>query len=179
MTRVTTAIMLALVLGLGGLAVPAFAQNTSYTIGTIKIDHPWSRLAPEGFKVAGGFMRITNTGTEPDRLIGGSFLLSARLEVHEMVLQGDRMRMRELAGGLEIPPGKSVLLRPGSYHVMFMEMKQPLKAGDRIKGTLVFAKAGTVEVEYVVEPLGTQTSGPHPAPEPEGSHSPRGSHQPK
>jgi hypothetical protein len=140
------------------------AAQQAYTIGAIRIDHPWSRVAPEGFKVAGGFMRITNTGTEPDRLIGGSFLRSARLEVHEMRLKDGRMIMNEMAGGLEIPPGGSVLLRPGSFHVMFMELKEPLKSGERIKGTLVFAKAGTIEVEYLIEPLGTQTSGPHPAP---------------
>ena len=141
----------------------ATAQQ-AYTIGAIRIDHPWSRVAPEGFKVAGGFMRITNTGKEPDRLIGGSFLRSGRLEVHEMKMKDGRMVMNEMTGGLEIPPGGSVLLRPGSYHVMFMELKEPLKTGERIKGTLVFAKAGTIEVEYLIEPIGTQTSGPHPAP---------------
>ncbi|HRD77448.1 MAG TPA: copper chaperone PCu(A)C [Hyphomicrobiaceae bacterium] len=163
-TLPSTAMALA-VLALASVA--ALAQQT-YTIGPIRIDHPWSRVAPEGFKVAGGFMRITNTGKEADRLIGGSFIHAARLEVHEMAMKDGRMVMNELAGGLEIPPGGSVLLRPGSFHVMFMELKQPLKSGERIKGTLVFAKAGAIEVEYLIEPLGTQTSGPHAAPKGSG-----------
>lgn len=152
------------------------ATDATYTVGNLKIVHPWTRVVPDGSKVAAGYMSITNTGSEPDRLTGGSFLISGNLEVHEMKMEGGTMKMRALHDGLEIPPGKSVLLRPGSYHLMFLDLKQAMKAGERIKGTLTFAKAGTVEVEYLIERLGAQTSGPHPAPKsttdaPKKSHS--------
>jgi copper(I)-binding protein len=66
------------------------------------------------------------------------------------------MKMRELPNGLEVKPGKSVELKPGSFHVMLMDLKQPLKEGDKVKGTLVFEKAGTVNVEYTVRGMGSK-----------------------
>ena len=64
------------------------------------------------------------------------------------------MRMKPVEGGLEIGPGATVELRPGGYHLMFMDLKEPLREGRTVKGTLVFEKAGTLEVEYVVRPIG-------------------------
>lgn len=148
--------LIALALGLGlGFAGPASAAEI--TAGTLSIKQPWTRVTPPGAKVAGGFMTITNTGKETDRLIGGSALISGRLEVHEMSMDGGVMKMREVAGGLEIKPGETVVLKPGSYHVMFMELKEGLEAGKPVKGTLVFEKAGTVEVSYEVAPLGAKS----------------------
>jgi copper(I)-binding protein len=69
------------------------------------------------------------------------------------------MRMRPLPNGLEIKPHQAVKLAPGGYHLMFMGLKQPLKQGEKIKGQLVFEKAGTVDVEYVVQAIGAQSSG--------------------
>lgn len=135
------------------------APRQVYKAGALVIESPWSRATPGGAKVGGGYMRITNTGTMPDRLIGGSTLLSARFELHEMSMQSDVMRMRRLETGLEIPPGKTVELKPGGSHAMFLDLKQPLKEGERLKGTLVFEKAGTVPVEYSVRAIGS-SSGP-------------------
>jgi copper(I)-binding protein len=129
----------------------AQAQATkTYTLKDLVIEAPWSRETPTGARVAGGFFKITNKGTTPDRLVGGSFPLAGRLEVHEMAVIDGVMRMRELDKGLEIKPGETVELKPGSFHVMFMELKEPLKAGQTVKGTLIFANAGTIEVEYQV-----------------------------
>lgn len=122
--------------------------------GSLTIEQPWSRATPTGAKVGGGYVRITNTGREPDRLIGGSFPLAARVEVHEMALDGTVMRMRPVEGGIEIKPGASVELKPGGYHLMFMDLKAPLKAGDMVKATLVFEKAGPVEVAFTVRTMG-------------------------
>jgi periplasmic copper chaperone A len=130
-----------------------------YKIGDIKIDHPWTRATPGGAKVAGGFMKITNTGSQPDRLIGGSAVPAGIFEVHEMRMEGNVMKMRALEKGIEIKPGQTVELKPGGFHVMFMDLKSPFKEGERIKGTLVFEKAGTIEVEYKVEARGS--SGGH------------------
>ena len=130
------------------------ATAQDYTIGAIRISQPWTREPPKSARVAGGFMTITNTGTEPDRLIGGTAVFSARFEVHEMTMVDGVMRMRELKPGLDIKPGETVVLKPGSYHVMFMDLTAPPKQGDVVKGTLVFEKAGTIEIAYKVAPLG-------------------------
>jgi hypothetical protein len=134
------------------VAVPVLAHN--HKVGSLQIDHPWSRATPGGATVAGGFMTITNTGSEPDRLIGGTFEQAGRVEIHEMAVANGVMTMREIAGGLVIPAGGKVELKPGGLHVMFMELKRPLVKDERVKGTLVFANAGTVAVEFVIEAIG-------------------------
>ncbi len=139
------------------------ADAHEYTVGSIKIGHPWARATPKGASVAGGYLKITNTGKEPDRLIGGSVAFAGRFEVHEMSHEGGVMKMRHLPKGLEIKPGETVELKPGSYHLMFMDLKQPLVKDQtpRPKGTLVFEKAGSVEVEYAVEAIGGSPKGGH------------------
>ncbi|MBN9022005.1 MAG: copper chaperone PCu(A)C, partial [Rhizobiales bacterium] len=74
---------------------------------------------------------------------------------HEMAVVDGVMTMRELPDGLPIPAGGSVELKPGSYHIMFVGLKAPLKEGESFKGTLTFEKAGTVQVEYAVQALGS------------------------
>jgi hypothetical protein len=121
----------------------------------IAVTEPWSRETAEGQNAGGGFMTIANTGTAADRLIGGSTPVAGRVEIHTMTMENDVMRMRQLADGLEVPAGGEVTLRPGSFHVMLMDLKQPLKAGDKVPLTLTFAGAGTLETELVVKPAGT------------------------
>jgi len=133
------------------LASPTLAAD--YTAGSLKISTPWARATPKGAQVGGGFMTITNTGTTPDRLVGGSSGISSSFEVHEMSMDGGIMKMRMLRDGLEIKPGETVTLKPGSYHVMFIGLKDQLKQGDTFKGTLQFEKAGKVDVEYKVESI--------------------------
>jgi periplasmic copper chaperone A len=139
----------------------ALAQSHEYQVGQITIVHPWMRTPPAAAKVAGGFMTLTNTGTETDRLVGGTLVDAARFEVHEMSVAGGVMRMRQLESGLEIKPGETVVLKPGSYHVMFLDLLKSPQSGARLKGTLVFERAGTVEIEYKVEPAGMKSSGDH------------------
>jgi len=140
-----------------GSAFPAAARD--FTVGGIKIEQPWTRVTPDGAKVAGGFMKITNTGKEADALIGGTFPLAAVFQVHKMTMEGGVMKMSEIVGGLGLAPGATVELKPGSYHVMFMDLKQPIKASETIKGSLIFKKAGSVDIEYTVAPLGAKDPG--------------------
>ena len=154
--------------GVVSAATAQIAQEQSYKLSALTITAPWTRVTPKGAKVAGGYVRITNTGTEPDRLVGGSFDLSARVEVHEMSVEGGVMRMRELAKGLEIAPGASVELKPGGFHLMFMDMSGALEAGKPVKGWLTFEKAGSIDVEFRVAPLGATTPG--------GAATPAGAH---
>jgi copper(I)-binding protein len=136
------------------LLLPVGAQAQDYTVGSLRIERPWTRATPAGARVGGGFMKITNTGTEPDRLIGGSAAVSGRFEVHEMSMHDGVMRMRPLPDGLEIKPGQTVELKPGSFHIMMIDLNAPLKEGGTVKGTLVFQKAGKVDVEYAVGSIG-------------------------
>jgi protein SCO1 len=135
----------------------AFAQE--YQVGPIKIELPWTRAMPTGARVAGGFMKIENTGSEPDRLVGGSLISAGHVEIHEMAMVDNVMKMQELAAGIEIKPRQSIELKPGSYHVMFMDMTATLKEGEKVKGTLRFEKAGTIEVEYAVRAMGSSQGG--------------------
>lgn len=132
------------------------ASAHDYRVGSIQIGHPWALATPTGAPVGGGYMKITNEGTQPDRLIGLASPAASRVTMHETVKGGDVVRMRALEKGLEIQPGKTVELKPGGIHVMFEGLRGPLIEANRVKGTLVFEKAGTIEVEYAIQPMGTK-----------------------
>jgi copper(I)-binding protein len=138
----------------------AWAQTASGThrAGAIIIEAPWSRATPGGARVAGGYMRITNTGSVPDRLVGGSTVVAERFEVHRSTVADGIARMEPVTGGLEIGPGQTVELKPGTMHAMFVDLRQGLKPGDAVKGTLVFEKAGTIQIEYQVGGIGAQAA---------------------
>ena len=125
--------------------------------GDLSIDHPWSRATPTGAKVAAGYMTIMNKGATPDRLVGGSSSVASRIELHEMAMKDGVATMRPVSGGLLIEPGKSVTLAPGGYHIMFTDLKKPLKQGDKFAATLEFEKAGKVDVTFDVQAVGAQS----------------------
>ncbi|MDP3526661.1 MAG: copper chaperone PCu(A)C, partial [Hoeflea sp.] len=93
------------------------------------------------------------TGAEADRLVAGEAPFAERMEIHEMAMDGDVMKMRQLADGLEIPAGGEVVLKPGGYHVMFIGIDSQLKDGEIRKATITFEKAGTIELEFQVEDI--------------------------
>ena len=140
------------------LASAALAQQ--YKVGSLEIDHPWSRATPQGAKTGAGYVTIKNTGSTPDRLLGGSFANAGKVGVHQMTMEQGVMKMRPLAGGVEIKPGETVELKPDGYHLMFVGLKQPLKKGEQVDGTLEFEKSGTVQVQYTVEGVGERPSKP-------------------
>ncbi|MEA2992973.1 MAG: periplasmic copper chaperone [Alphaproteobacteria bacterium] len=148
---------------LAALTIVSSAAADSYGLGSIHIDHPWARATPKGAKIGAGYMTITNRGAAPDRLISGSTPVATRLVIHKMTMDNDIMQMRPLVQGLEINPGATIDLTAESLHVMFEGLKQPLQQGQRIKANLVFEKAGTIEVEYVVEGMEDKSAmPPHP-----------------
>ena len=140
---------------LASAAGPASAQ--SYRAGSLTIEAPWSRATPGGATVASGYMRITNHGSEQDRLIGGTAAVAGRVDVHESSNTDGVARMAHMEGVL-IRPGETVELKPGGLHVMMTELKRPLKEGDVVSGTVVFEKAGTVALEYRVGGIGAQSA---------------------
>jgi copper(I)-binding protein len=130
-------------------ATLAFAHE--YKLGNLEIAHPWAKATLAGQPVAGGFMKITNTGTEPDRLVKITTGVSDMTQIHEMKVEDGIMKMGEIPGGIEVAPGATVELKPGGLHVMFMGIKTPFKEGDMVKATLTFEKAGTIDVEFKVD----------------------------
>ena len=153
MTR--TALVFGVALSLWASTAPA--QN--YSIGSIEVGKPWSRATPKGAKVAGAYMTITNKGTAPDRLVGGSTAAASGFEVHSMVMEQGVAKMRPVEGGLEIKPGETVELKPGSFHVMLTGLTQPLEKGQKVKATLQFEKAGKVAVTLDVQGVGAKGPG--------------------
>lgn len=140
-------------LALVATSLPALAHE--YTVGSLHIGHPWARATPPGAKVAGGYLTIRNDGTEADRLVSVTSELSDKGEIHEMKVDDKGvMTMRPIAVGIEIPAGGEVKLEPGGYHLMFQNITKPAKEGVKFKGTLTFEKAGSVDVDYAVEPIG-------------------------
>src|SRR4051794_7628063 len=137
----------------------ASAHALEIKAGDLVITQPWSRATPGGAKIAGGFVTIENKGAAPDRLVSGSGDVAGRVEIHEMAMNNGVMTMRPLDKGLVIEPGKTVKLAPGGYHLMLMDLKTPLKQGDKVPLTLQFEKAGKVELSLDVEGVGAQV--PH------------------
>ena len=133
-------------------SIPAWAQ--------IEIENPWSRATTPGTKIAAGYMVIRNKSSAPDRLIGASSPLAARVETHVTVRDGEIMRMRPVKG-YDVPANGSFELKPGGAHLMFVDIKRPFKEGDRIPATLRFAKAGEVKVEFQVSGLSGPPSHRH------------------
>lgn len=134
----------------------AFAQSG----GNAKIDveKPYARATPAGAMSGAAYMTLANETQTADRLTGASSEVAAKVQIHEMKVVNGVMKMREVAGGLAIPAGGSVALKPGSYHVMLMGLKKPLVAGQSFPLTLTFAKAGNISVTVPVEAMGA-TSG--------------------
>ncbi len=131
------------------------AMATDYKAGSIAISGPWSRATPKGAQTGVGYMTIKNNGSTPDRLIGGSVDAADRFQLHAMTMENSIAKMRELSD-IEIKPGQTIEFKPGGSHVMFVNLKHPLSKGERINGTLVFERAGKVQIEYSVEGIGSQ-----------------------
>jgi copper(I)-binding protein len=127
--------------------------------GDLVISQAWSRATPNGAKVGTGYLTIENKGTAADKLVGVTGDVSSRIELHEMSMSGGVMKMRPVDGGLTIDPGKTVKLAPSGYHLMIMDLKGPLKQGDKLPLTLQFEKTGKVAVTLDVQGVGAQGPG--------------------
>lgn len=121
----------------------------------VAVDAPWVRASVPQQTATGAFMRLT--ASRDLRLIGARSDVAQNTEVHEMAMQGQMMRMREVAA-VPLPRGQAVALAPGGYHVMLIGLKRPLSAGDQVALTLVFEDAGGKRSEQTVQapvrPLG-------------------------
>jgi copper(I)-binding protein len=141
------------------LAAPVQAQEVK--AGDLVIAQPWTRATPGGAKVGGAFLTIENKGSSPDRLVGATADIAAKVEVHEMKTNDGVMTMRPSEAGVTIEPGKTLKLAPGGYHLMLFDLKAPLKQGDKVPVTLQFEKAGKVNLSFEVQGVGAPGPGGH------------------
>jgi copper(I)-binding protein len=126
-------------------SAPALAQVT--------IENPWARATAPGAKVAGGYMVIRNSGAAPDRMVGASSPVAARVELHVHLREGEVMKMREVKG-YDVPASGAFELKPGGAHLMFRQIKRPFVEGEKVPVTLKFERAGEVKAEFQVGRLG-------------------------
>jgi copper(I)-binding protein len=148
-------------------AAPASAHDQVVTAGTLQLTGAFTRATLPNAPVGGGYVTITNTGAEADRLVAAASPVAGDVQIHEMKMEADVMKMAELPDGIEIPAGETVVLAPGGFHLMFMQLNEPLVEGTSIPVTLTFERAGTVEIELSVESIAARA----PA---EGCHSMHG-----
>lgn len=153
---------------------------------TLEITRPWARVAATaattaattvsgaanargmGSGTGGGFFTVRNPGREADRLISASTSAAERVEIHAIKVVGPDIRMRPLENGLAVPPQSTITLKPRGYHLLMRGLETPLAVGARVRVTLTFEKAGTREIELVVEapgPVGDDVLAQDPQPE--------------
>ena len=150
MTTERPSLSLKHLIGAAALALATLAAHAhEFKLGAITIGHPYARATAAGQPTGGGFLSFTNAGPA-DKLVSITADVSKSVELHTMTMEGDVMRMRQV-DAIELAAGKTVELKPGGYHVMFVGLKAPLKAGDKFPAKLKFEKAGEVDVTFNVE----------------------------
>ncbi|MFT7401682.1 MAG: copper(I)-binding protein [Hydrogenophaga sp.] len=143
-----------LIASLLGLSATAWAQST-----TVKVEDAWVRGTVATQKATGAFMRLTPSANA--RLVSVSSPAAGVVEIHEMAMENDVMRMRQVPG-LDLSAGKATELKPGGYHMMLMGLKAPVAGGGTVPLTLTFEDAAqqrfTQEVQAPVRALGSGTA---------------------
>ena len=139
------------------LSFSAHAQNAK--VGSVQIENAYTRATVPGQQVAGGFMKIENKGAA-DQLVSASSPVAGEVQLHEMAMDGNVMKMRQVKD-IAVPAGGAVELKPGGLHLMFMNIKAPLTAGESVPVKLKFAKAGEVEVKMPVNAMGNSGAMKH------------------
>jgi copper(I)-binding protein len=144
----------ALLISTVGFGLAGIAQAQSAKVGSVQIENAYTRSTVPGQMAAGGFMKIENKGAV-DQLISASSPVAGEVQLHEMAMEGNVMKMRQVKE-VVVPAGGAVELKPGGMHLMFMNIKAPLTAGETVPVKLKFAKAGEVEVKMPVNAMGAQ-----------------------
>ncbi|HET9068118.1 MAG TPA: copper chaperone PCu(A)C [Amaricoccus sp.] len=142
-------------------AATTAAAAHDYTLGALEITHPRAIETSPRAMTGAGYLAITNTGATPDRLIAVRTDFP-RAEIHAVETDAAGVSRMVHVEGLEIPPGETILLAPQGLHVMFMGLKQPLVAGQTVPATLEFEHAGSLAIDFDVEPRGA--AAPHDMP---------------
>ena len=134
------------------LALSSSVYAEDFRLKDLVVEHPYARATPPGATTGGAFVAITNRGAVQDRLLEASTPAAKSVEIHEMSMDGGMMKMRAVRG-IDIKPGARVELKPGGYHLMLLELKEPLQSGRKIPLTLVFERSGRIEMSVPIEDL--------------------------
>jgi copper(I)-binding protein len=145
--------VLVLICAVIGLVLSGVVGAQNATVGSIKIENAYTRATVPGQQVAGGFMNIDNKGGT-DLLVSASSPIAGEVQLHEMSMEGNVMKMRQVKD-IPVPAGGAVELKPGGMHLMFINIKAPLATGETVPVKLKFAKAGEVEVKMPVNAMGS------------------------
>jgi periplasmic copper chaperone A len=132
--------------------LPNAVLAQDYVLKSLKIDRPFARATPPGAKTGGVFFTVENRGEIGDTLIRASSPIAGTVELHQMAVEAGVMKMRAIQA-VEVKPGGKLEFKPGGYHLMLFDLRQPLKKGDKFPLTLTFARAGALEVSVVVEDM--------------------------
>lgn len=144
-------------LALGFIAAPAIAHDMPGAMaGDLEFTAAFARAMPPAAPTGGGFVTITNHGDTDEMLTGATSPSAGMVELHQMVMENDIMKMGEVEGGLAIPAGETVTLAPGGYHLMFMQVTAPFAEGDTVTVTLHFEHQGDVDLMLPVAPIGAK-----------------------
>ncbi|HEV2516281.1 MAG TPA: copper uptake system-associated protein [Devosia sp.] len=157
--------------GLAAATHASIAVAAEVTVGDLVIGGGFTRATLPNAPVGGGYLTITNKGSQADRLLSAASPVAGVTQIHEMKMEGDVMKMKELPDGIEVPAGSTVTLSPGGLHIMFMQLKQALVEGTNVPLTLTFEKAGVVEVQLDVGGIGADAPTTH-----HSEHSPASGH---
>ena len=144
--------------GLALLATAKAVPAHESTRAGVTVAHPWARATPGGSTTGAAYLEIITAAGVTDTLVSAASPVAGRVEIHSHIMDGDIMKMRRVEA-VALEAGASVVLGPHGVHVMLLDLKGPLKEGDLVKLTLTFEKAGPIEVEASVEPVGAM--GPH------------------
>lgn len=140
------------------LTVSGILSNTGhaheYTIGSLRIEEPWSRATTFGMSVAVAYMRIENTGKRADRLLGGRSPVAQTVDLHRPARRNDgTTTMVRQKDGVTVPAGETITFAPDAYHVKLLGLTRPLEPESVVPLTLRFARAGTIDIGVLVQPL--------------------------
>lgn len=143
------------------LTSTGLATAHEFEVGDLRIDHPYARPTIANLRNGTAYLTLENKGKSADKLVGLSSPVAQNVEMHTMSMENGVMKMREVPS-IELKPGEKVTMRPGDgYHLMLMDLTQPLKAGDKFPMTLSFEKAGKKEVSVWVENKPGETTHQH------------------
>ena len=138
-------------LGGGSLGIVSQALAHGYTKGSLVIEHPWGRPSPGDTKKGAVYLTIKNKGKTDDTLVSAKTTVSQTAELHNTTQEEGVMKMRKVDGGVKIAAGETVKFAPGGYHIMLLDVTEKVAPGAKFPLTLVFEKAGEVEVSVQVE----------------------------
>jgi len=133
------------------LAFSTAVSAQDYQAGALHVDRPYARATVPGQPSGAAYMILENRGKDGDRLLAAASPVAQKTEIHTMSMDGNVMKMRQVAG-IDLAPAAKVVMKPGDgYHIMLLGLKQQLKAGDTLPLTLTFEKAGKLEVSVPVQ----------------------------